>query len=62
MKEAETERGKNREKGRKADSSPPPLCNHGGEDKEGRRKGSVGPMLGAQLHVNPIIISHEYLN
>lgn len=38
MKEAETEGGKNREKERKADSAPPPLCNHGGEDTGGAER------------------------
>lgn len=62
------ERGKNRgeRKEERADrlGSPPPHSNQGGEDTEGRRRRRerVGPMLQAQLHVNPIIISHEYLN
>lgn len=48
--------GKNRKKEREADrlGSPPPLSNQGGE--------SAGPMFQAQLHVNPIIVSHKHLN
>lgn len=56
VKNRKRKEGKNGKEEREADrlSSPPPLGNQGGE--------SAGPMFQAQLHVNPIIVSHTYLN
>lgn len=54
--------GKNRGKERLTGSAP--LLPSAIKEVRTQRGGgeSVGPMLQAQLHVNPIIISHKYLN
>lgn len=62
--EGERKGEKNREKEKLTGSAPllPSAIKEVRTQRGGGGGESVGPMLQAQLHVNPIIISHKYLN